>query len=291
MRSFWLTVVLIFTCLIRAYFSPPSQVLQCDTCLRWVKNHDSHDGVRLSRTAKLVSGAGCSRKGDFRRFSVGEAIDLLRDEFVLFVGDSVTTYEYLSLANFLSFGDSSLSWNSTTHGYPHILAEQYWKLGGINPRDVYYAKTNEHFAGNEICDCYRDVACHPNCDPQTFFGNRHFVLPQSRGKHQPTASIIFAGGSKLKPRWHDVNWFNFSCDGDRMCSQRPPDTALDGIEGNSDILKLLVETFKPSFLVNGLDNHWPTRSAHLTCDTIQAIGPILSVSYLALEQPAEVSIY
>ena len=76
-----------------------------------------------------------------------------------------------------------------------------------------------------------------------------------------------------------------------MCSQRPPDTALDGIEGNSDILKLLVETFKPSFLVNGLDNHWPTRSAHLTCDTIQAIGDYPSVSYLALEQPAEVSIY
>ena len=79
-----------------------------------------------------------------------------------------------------------------------------------------------------------------------------------------------------------------------MCLlQRPPDTALDGIEGNSDILKLLVETFKPSFLVNGLlDNHWPTRSAHLTCDTIQAIGDYPGVFLIsALEQPAEVSIY
>ena len=57
-----------------------------------------------------------------------------------------------------------------------------------------------------------------------------------------------------------------------MCSQRPSDVALDGIEGNSDILKSILETFKPSILVNGLDNHWPTRAARLTCDTIQAIG-------------------
>jgi hypothetical protein len=293
MRSFSLTilVVLIFTSLIRDCFNSPSQVLQYDTCLRWVKNHDSHDGVRLSRTAMLVSGAGCARKDIFRRFSVGEAIDLLRDEYVLFVGDSVTTYEYLSLANFLSFGDSSLSWNSTTHGYPHVLAEQYWKLGESNPWDVYYAKTNERFAGNEICDCYRDVACHPNCKPQTFFGNRHFVLPQSLGKHRPTASVIFAGGSKLKPRWHNVNWFNFSCDGDRMCSQRPPDVALDGIEGNSDILKSIAETFKPSILVNGLDNHWPSRAARLTCDTIQAISDYPGVFLISRSNSLQKSQY
>jgi len=219
-------------------------------CVRWVRMPDN------PKAAMLVNkGEGCN----FRRFQPHEARELLRDEYVLYVGDSVVAYEYLSLASFLFLGDNLTAWDDGRWGHPHPLAEPLWK-NGSNTWNEYYRKTNEMFAGKEICDCFRDAKCHPRCIPQTFFANRHFRMPSASNQARPTVSFLFAGGQVIKPQWHNIisGVDDFSCKNKHMCPRRPPDHKTTKL-GYQHILQLLGKHFEPTILMAGIHNHWAMK--------------------------------
>ena len=219
-------------------------------CVRWVRVSDSPKAAVLVNT-----GEECN----FKRIQPHEARELMKDEYAFYVGDSVVAYEYLSLASFLFLGENLTVWDDDRWGHPHLLAEALWK-NGSNPWNDYYRKTNELFAGNEICDCFRDVKCHPRCKPQTFFGNRHFRMPSASNQVRPTVSFLFAGGQILKPQWHNimVGVDDFSCTSKHMCRRRPPDHKTNKL-GYQSIMQLLGTHFQPTIIMAGIHNHWATK--------------------------------
>ena len=96
---------------------------------------------------------------------------------LLLIGDSLAAYQYLSLAFWLHTGDDLHAWNASRYGTPSILAEMLWertrrKDAPHEAWNIYYNHSSRVFDGDEVCDCFRDGHCHPNCAPQTFFGNR-----------------------------------------------------------------------------------------------------------------------
>lgn len=76
-----------------------------------------------------------------RRYSAAVARKCLRDRRVLFLGDSVTRYQYLSLAYFLATG----TWGN------HVELVDYHKWSTYAD---YFKATNSWFS-QELCDCFR----------------------------------------------------------------------------------------------------------------------------------------
>jgi hypothetical protein len=74
---------------------------------------------------------------------------------VVFVGDSLTRYQYLNLVNALYTG----SWQTIR---PSIVAEKEWA-----DWKSFHLGTNLRFGCNEVCDCYRDIK-------NVFKENRHY---------------------------------------------------------------------------------------------------------------------
>ena len=112
---------------------------------------------------------------------------LLRNKRIVFVGDSLTRYQYLNLVNFFHTN----SWHKNVH--PSLEVEGEWRswksfhLGGFL-----------RFGCEEICDCYRD-----NAENGPWKENRHYYnvwlnlsidvylwLPEKniRGNSAPNAS-------------------------------------------------------------------------------------------------------
>lgn len=73
---------------------------------------------------------------------------------LVFVGDSVTRYQYLSLAHFLKHGRWPDPRESPTLVYSHSY--HHPRLGELDWAEFYY-QTNRLLQPNEICDCQRHV--------------------------------------------------------------------------------------------------------------------------------------
>lgn len=97
-------------------------------------------------------------------YSVAQARECLRQHRVVFFGDSVTRYHYLSLAASLEAG-SWVQGNSSTPNSP--CHESSWFGGRVEAWrrrrwahwEVYFNGTNRLLGGNEVCDCARRDPC------------------------------------------------------------------------------------------------------------------------------------
>ena len=89
------------------------------------------------------------------QFSVKLARRILQGQHIAFIGDSLTRYQYLSLAYFLETG----MWQSP---FPTNVNEREWRADQGENADPqgwtrFFNGTNARLNNNEICDCYRVV--------------------------------------------------------------------------------------------------------------------------------------
>jgi len=99
----------------------------------------SEEGVWVDKKYGLK---GCT----LRTISADEARECLRDKTLTFVGDSVTRFQFLSLASFIKNG----VWPDEGKGPPILIARKPWP--------VWYKLASEHFSGSEWCDCFRPIS-------------------------------------------------------------------------------------------------------------------------------------
>lgn len=174
----------------------------------------------------------------WRRFSRSEARDLLAGRHLMFTGDSVSTYQYLAMALYLT-EDLDIE---DTRG---------WLLYEAGDFTSYYRDTTRAFGGNEMCDCARE-ACHPFCSPQTFTQNRFFRIGNGG-----FLSMVPTLGDKIAPRGHTASLKDWTIN----CASIPCLNPIDWEESEPsgcyvDIFKRLVDRFEPDILVQGVDSHW-----------------------------------
>ena len=104
------------------------------------------------------------------RPSAASARACLRGRHVLFSGDSISRYLYLSLASFLVSG----AWPDDApllEGRPSVCHERSFYRGGMPTGKqaeqypqwrAYFNTTSATLDGHELCDCYRAGCCGPN---------------------------------------------------------------------------------------------------------------------------------
>lgn len=155
-------------------------------CVHWHRNDDGQVWLRSTPGLLSVPGERHCLRGvrRFRRFSLDEARQLLSGRHIALIGDSLTTYQYLSLVYWLRTGSDLTSWSKAQTGYDHPLMEQFWSLpyGRDGPKmsslslagpgawdnfseneaqyrlawNHYYLGTSRMLGGDEVCDCWRD---------------------------------------------------------------------------------------------------------------------------------------
>ena len=127
---------------------------------------------------------------------------------ILFIGDSLTRYQYLNLVQFLTYD----SW-TPFHGKGVPMTEVERVVGnsklhwGSWPN--FMAGTNERLQGHEICDCFRDTSKHP-----FVLENRYFYHP---GKNV-RVSFVFLGPLD-NYHHHDLGFLNATCGARGGCAQ------------------------------------------------------------------------
>ncbi|KAI7840403.1 hypothetical protein COHA_005834 [Chlorella ohadii] len=100
----------------------------------------------LNGSVDQLSVRGCP----LRRFSHAEAVQCLASKRLVFVGDSITRYQYLTLLHFLDRGE----WPHPTGnqpGQPSVANEHEWASW-----NAFLRGTSRLFGGRELCDCYRE---------------------------------------------------------------------------------------------------------------------------------------
>jgi hypothetical protein len=93
------------------------------------------------------------------RPSAASALRCLKSRHLVFIGDSISRYIYLTLASFLATG----SWPgdaTLAAGNRSVCFEMTWHgaaraLNRSDPWNVYFEGTNGALGGHELCDCYR----------------------------------------------------------------------------------------------------------------------------------------
>lgn len=88
-----------------------------------------------------------------------DTLDILKGKHILFLGDSVTRYQYLNLASFLSTGNPI--WPTS----PSSEVEKEWPSW-----TAFYQGTNRRMNGQEVCDCFRS----PIFNPHLIVENRYW---------------------------------------------------------------------------------------------------------------------
>ena len=118
----------------------------------------------------------------------------LRGRHVVFFGDSLTRYQYISLALFLEYGTWSPPPGGVKRAYEYV---QGW--GGYNGLSKAVA---ERLRGHEICDCHR---------PE---GGRKAGIFETRYYYNPALNIritfVWRTGT-LRMMWHHRGWIGERC--------------------------------------------------------------------------------
>ncbi|KAJ1469795.1 hypothetical protein T484DRAFT_1918684 [Baffinella frigidus] len=106
-----------------------------------------------------------------RRFGREEARACLRNQHLLFVGDSVTRYQYMSLASLLHRAPPEGSGNTPSNVCMPGLAWGSWK--------EFHIESSKSFEGRELCDCFRpEGAWDPSLERRTE-ENRFLFIPEA----------------------------------------------------------------------------------------------------------------
>jgi len=77
-----------------------------------------------------------------------KVLEKFRDKEIIFMGDSITRYQYLNFIGFLH----TAQWVSRP---PYIESERAWNKR-VGDWVGFMKMSNLRFGGYEICDCYRD---------------------------------------------------------------------------------------------------------------------------------------
>ena len=154
--------------------------------ISWVRNevaqpHDTRD-LPLELHISGCNITGCS----------GEWIEnCLRGRHIVFIGDSLTRYQYLNLAQRLTYSN----WTAFHGSAPLSESERTWSSWPL-----FMEQTNLRLRGLEICDCFREHG-HP-----WIAENRYYFNPALNVR----LTYIFmteVGGS----RYHSLDFLNASC--------------------------------------------------------------------------------
>lgn len=145
----------------------------------------------LAASAAMPRGA---RGAGARSFSHADALALLANRSIVFIGDSITRYQYLNLAHFLTTG----AWRGPA---PHNENEHAW-ASWTHFHEGTTRRLNTG-ATHEICDCHR---VQDETDPSRILERRYF-------KHwSANASIAYLqlfGRNDM--RGHSLAWLNGTC--------------------------------------------------------------------------------
>mmetsp|Transcript_25247 Transcript_25247/g.39624 ORF Transcript_25247/g.39624 Transcript_25247/m.39624 type:complete len:378 (+) Transcript_25247:1704-2837(+) len=113
------------------------------------------------------------RSCQLRRFTTADARECLRNKHVLIIGDSVSRYQYMSLASFLHSGFPEASGNHEKGANNVCMPGNVW---GSWKR--FYLRSSAHFEGRELCDCFRpEGPWNPDFEKRTE-ENRFLSLPE-----------------------------------------------------------------------------------------------------------------
>lgn len=178
--------------------STPSAVA-CRNALssRWV---DARGDAQFEATHTLAHGGrdvparltipGC----DLASITPPLARECLRGQHLAFIGDSVTRYQYLNLAQYIQTGN----WTPfSAEGDALTEDEREWPSW-----TAWFTATVARLGGNEICDCYRPLIAVSRCAENRFYYNAVFDV-------RLTFILFFADAYKTKH--HRLDALNVSC--------------------------------------------------------------------------------
>ncbi len=126
----------------------------------------------------------------------------LRGRHLLFLGDSLTRFQYMSLVQFLTLH----SW-TPFHNQSLPLSEVERHRWGS--WEAYFQGTTARLQGLEICDCFR-VDGQPS-----MLENRYWYSPFLNLR----ISMVFLLGAKAITRYHQLDFLNVSCGAGCSCQQ------------------------------------------------------------------------
>ena len=123
----------------------------------------------------------------------------LAGRHIVFIGDSLTRYQYLNLAQRIVLGTWTAFHGATNAAgvkLPLTELERSWPSWA-----AFMAGTNERLQGNEICDCYRAEGLGP-----FIAENRYFYYPALQLRL--TYIFMIEAGTT---RYHSLDFLNASC--------------------------------------------------------------------------------
>lgn len=179
----------------------------------------------------------------WRRFTRSEARDLLNGRHLLFTGDSTVSYQYLAMVMYLHEGvsigdDGPKEWMLYPQG---SLSQNYY--------NSYYEQSSAVFGVDEFCDCYRDVTCHPLCDPQSHVQARYY-----RFGTDSYVSVVPSAGNIITPRGHSMDFDNWALNCPSLPCNQPADWE-EPYQCYIDVLSNLIQRLTPDILVQGVEGH------------------------------------
>lgn len=196
--SFVVSILIAMLCL-EARHEPPSvrvwikrgcsqnDVRRCSANTTWTI--DEASGREAPAVQMELSCCSLDRFTDLQ-----DAKQCLRNRHIVFMGDSVTRYQYLNLANYLESGE----W------WPDFLpySELYYPWDSwIN----YYETTNSRLQGKEICDCFRN----DSLSFETVVENRYYFDRRQNIRLSYIQIFKHDWGSK----GHNITWLGDSTGG------------------------------------------------------------------------------
>jgi hypothetical protein len=178
--------------------------------------------------------------------SQSEAISCLRKHVpdgLLLIGDSVTRYQYLSLAYFLATG----RWQSPK---PTNVIER--EFGSWS---AFYNITNSRMGGAELCDCYRQEHTFNHITESRFFRKNGVSVTYLQMFNPPLIRV------------HDFDYIK-TCS--PFCSPNSTFSTNLNIYTSADTFAELISTFSQTFLNAG---HW-YREKHAVANLSHVLVPI-----------------
>mmetsp|Transcript_43385 Transcript_43385/g.82768 ORF Transcript_43385/g.82768 Transcript_43385/m.82768 type:complete len:357 (+) Transcript_43385:1450-2520(+) len=130
----------------------------------------------------------------------------LQNKTILFLGDSVTRYQYISLVMFLRH--KKWPGNHVTYlGEPNPIYEKYWQLpeheSGEDLWRSYYEGTNRLLGGREICDCFRRRVKQHTKLSQDDQNNLKTILAMPATSAEKPKNTVWALATENRLYYHD----------------------------------------------------------------------------------------
>jgi hypothetical protein len=215
---------------------------------------------------------------DLHDYQGAEARHCLANKHLIFVGDSITRYQYLSLVQMIESGQYVSEGLEYQEGKPSILREhdfgRYYK--GLRKEEQYKLKflwESKVFGGNENCDCWRGNSTIESALDQQI-ENRYFQLPglnlyitylRRLGPNQSMQGHLEAAGAKAslltKQRYDQLAY-------DQSPLDFKPKNLVEAVEG---VLEAMPERKSVSTVLIWNDGVWGWRGRKDTREEMESL--------------------